>query len=104
LAHPEPPGHRLKEPRPKPNIGPYLERIDQIIEEDKALLKKQRHTAKRTYERLREMGYGGKYTQVKQAVRELLPVKQEVFMPLPHRNEERSSLNGPSSPRFVRKI
>jgi len=32
-----------------------------------------------------EMGYGGKYTRVKEAVRELLRVKQEVFMPLVHR-------------------
>jgi transposase len=62
------PGYRLGEPRRKPKIGPYLERIAQIIEEDKALPKKQRHTAKRIYERLREMGYGGKYTQVKGAV------------------------------------
>jgi hypothetical protein len=31
------------------------------------------------------MGYAGKYTQVKEAVRELLRVKQEVFMPLVHR-------------------
>ncbi len=88
LAYPEPPGYRLKEPRPKPKIGPYLERIAQIIEEDKAFPKKQRHTAKRIYERLREMGYGGKYTQVKDAVRELLRVKQEVFMPLIHRPGE----------------
>jgi transposase len=85
LAHAEPPGYRLKEPRPKPKIGPYLERIAQIIEEDKALPKKQRHTAKRIYDRIRAMGYGGKYTQVKEAVRELLRVRQEVFMPLVHR-------------------
>ena len=88
LAHPEPPEYRLKEPRPKPKLGPYLERIAQIIDEDKTLPKKQRHTAKRIYERLREMGYGGKYTQVKEAVRELLRVKQEVFMPLVHRAGE----------------
>ncbi len=31
------------------------------------------------------MGYGGKYTQVKEAVQELLRVRQEVFMPLIHR-------------------
>jgi len=85
LAHPEPPGYRLKKPRPKPKMGPYLERIAQIIEEDKALPRKQRHTAKRIYERLREMGYGGRYTQVKEAVREFVRVKQEVFMPLVHR-------------------
>jgi len=34
------------------------------------------------------MGYGGKYTQVKDAVREFLRVKQEVFMPLIHRRGE----------------
>jgi len=85
LAYPEPPGYRLKEPRPKPKIGPYLERIAQIIEEDRALPKKQRHTAKRIYDRIRQMGYEGKYTQVKDAVRMLLRVKQEVFMPLVHR-------------------
>jgi transposase len=85
LEYSEPPGYRLKEPRPKPKIGPYLERIAQIIEEDKALPKKQRHTAKRIYERIREMGYEGKYTQVKEAVRELERVKREVFVPLIHR-------------------
>ncbi len=37
LEYSEPPGYRLKEPRPKPKIGSYLERIAQIIEEDKAL-------------------------------------------------------------------
>src|SRR5208337_1428381 len=88
LAHPEPPGYCLKEPRPKPKIGPYLERIAQIIEEDKTVPKKQRHTAKRIYDRLRGMGYEGGYTQVKEAVRELLRVKQEVFMPLIHRPGE----------------
>jgi len=31
LAHPEPPGYRLKEPRPKPKIGPYLDVGLQII-------------------------------------------------------------------------
>ena len=30
LAHSDPPGYRLEEPRPKPKIGPYLERIVQI--------------------------------------------------------------------------
>ena len=88
LKHSEPPGYRLQEPRPKPKIGPYLERIAQIIEEDKALPKKQRHTAKRIYERIREMGYTGRYTQVKEAVREITRVKQEVFMPLIHRPGE----------------
>ena len=88
LEHSEPPGYRIDKPRPKPKIGPYLERVAQIIEEDKALPKKQRHTAKRIYERIKEMGYHGKYTQVKEAVREIKHVKQEVYMPLVHRPGE----------------
>ncbi len=88
LEHSEPPGYRLKQPRPRPKIGPYLERIAQIIEDDKALPKKQRHTARRIYERIRQMGYEGKYTQVREAVRELRRVKQEVFMPLIHQPGE----------------
>jgi transposase len=88
LEYSEPPGYRLREARPKLKIGPYLERIAQIIEEDKSLPKKQRHTAKRIYERIREIGYEGKYTQVKDAVRKLVRLKQEVFMPLIHRPGE----------------
>ena len=88
LEHSEPPGYRIETPRPKPKIGPYLERIAQIIKADKALPKKQRHTAKRIYERIKEMGYTGKYTQVREAVREIMRVKQEVYMPLDHRPGE----------------
>ncbi len=88
VEHSEPPGYRLREPRHKPKIGAYLERIAHIIEQDKVLPKKQRHTAKRIYERIRQMGYEGKYTQVKEAVRELKRIKQEVFMPLVHRPGE----------------
>jgi transposase len=62
LTHPEPPGCRLKKPGPKPKIGAYLERIAQILEGDKALPKKRRHTVKRIYEHIQEMGYGGKYS------------------------------------------
>ncbi len=87
-THSEPPGYRLQHPRPKRKIGPYLEQIAQIIKSDKSLPKKQRHTAKRIYERIVEMGYAGKYTQVKEAVREIKRVKQEVFMPLVHRPGE----------------
>ena len=57
LQYPEPPGYRSKKPRPKPKLGCYLERIAQIIEDDKAVSKKQRHTSKRIYERLKAEGY-----------------------------------------------
>ena len=46
---------------------------------------KQRHTAKRIYERLRaEHGYAGGYTTVKDYVREHRARGQEMFVPLMH--------------------
>jgi transposase len=84
LGHSEPPGYRQKAPRAKKKLGPYLERIGQILKEDKALPKKQRHTAKRIFERLRAEGYVGGYSVVKEAVRELEQKNREVFVPLAH--------------------
>jgi transposase len=88
LEHSEPPGYRTETHRPKPMIGPYLEQIAQIIEEDKQFPKKQRHTAVRIFHRIKEMGYQGKYTQVKESVREMRRLKGEVYMPLNHRPGE----------------
>ena len=59
--------------------------IDQILEEDQGVPKKQRHTAKRIYERLRdEHGFPGKYTIVKDYVRERRRRTREMFVPLSH--------------------
>ena len=88
LANSEPPGYRMAEERPKPKMGPYLARIAQILKDDAEIPKKQRHTAKKIYDRLREEGYPGGYTQVKAAVRELKRSGQEVFVPLIHRPGE----------------
>jgi hypothetical protein len=65
-------------------LGPYQERIEQILKEDQLLPRKQRHTAKRIWERLKEAGFTGGYTVVKEAVRELTQRSQEVFVPLTH--------------------
>jgi len=88
LTHSIPTGYRLTAPRPQPKVGPYLDRIAQILEADKTAPKKQRHTAKRIFERLQEEGYSGGYTQVKEAVRTLRRSKREVFVPLVHRPGE----------------
>jgi len=88
LAHSAPPGYRLQTTRPQPKIGPYRDRIVQILEADKALPKKQRHTAKRIYERLQSEGYSGGYTAVKDLVRKLKARSREVFVPLIHRPGE----------------
>ena len=87
LEHPSPPEFQCPD-RPRPKIGAYLGRISEILEADRDLPKKQRHTAKRIFERIREEGYTGGYTQVKQAVREHKRISQEVFVPLIHRPGE----------------
>ena len=59
--------------------------IDAILEGDSKVLRKQRHTAKRIFERLKdEYGFDGQYTIVKDYVRERRRRTQEMFVPLSH--------------------
>jgi len=88
LAHSEPPGYRMNQPRPKTKLGPFRGRIEEILKQDRELPRKQRHTAKRIFDRLGEEGYAGGYTQVKEAVRELRVRLKEVYIPLAHRPGE----------------
>lgn len=88
LAYSEPPGYRRTVPYRKPKIGPFEARIRQIIEGDRDMPKKQRHTAKRIFQRVREEGYTGGYTQVKVTVRRIREQQKEVFVPLVHRPGE----------------
>jgi DNA replication protein DnaC len=88
LRHEEPPGYRKKQARPKPVLGPFVGLIHEILEADKTAPKKQRHTAKRILERLREQGYRGGRTVVQEEVRRQRQRSAEVFMPLVHRPGE----------------
>jgi len=59
--------------------------IHQIIEDDKKAPRRQRHTAKRIFDRLRaEHGYAGGLTTIKDAVRAWRRRTAEVFVPLSH--------------------
>jgi transposase len=59
--------------------------IDAILAEDKQAPPKQRHTAKRIFQRLKsEHGYGGGYTTVKDYVHEQKLAARETFVPLAH--------------------
>jgi transposase len=85
LAHAEPPGYRVSQPRPKRKLEPFLPIMQQILADDRQAPKKQRHTAQRIFERLRaEHGYQGGQTVVKDAVRAWRQSHQEVFLPLSH--------------------
>jgi transposase len=88
LGHPSPPGYKRSKLPKKPKIGPYIDRIRQILEQDKFVHKKQRHTAKRIWEVLQEEGFTGGYTIVKDAVRQIKRTMKEVYMPLIHRPGE----------------
>ncbi len=85
LAHDEPPGYQQKQPRKKPKLEPFLPIIHEILEADKRAPKKQRHTATRIFQRLKdEHDYDGGYTSVRRAVQEWRRTTQEVFLPLSH--------------------
>ena len=49
-----PPGYVRTKPVIKPNLGALIPAIDAILEADQAARVKQRHTAKRIFERLRD--------------------------------------------------
>ena len=61
-----PPGYRRSQPVRRPKLDLFTGIIDQILEADKGVHKKQRHTSKRIFERLRdEHGFTGGITIVK---------------------------------------
>jgi hypothetical protein len=81
-----PPPKRAPEVRPAPKLGPYRQVIDEILIADREAPRKQRHTARRIWQRLvDEHGTGVSERQVCRYVhnkrRELGDVG-EVFVPL----------------------
>ena len=54
LAFSVPPGYRRRRPPARPKLDPFTGIIDTILAADETRPKKQRHTAKRIFERLRD--------------------------------------------------
>src|SRR5207237_2167333 len=54
LAFSVPPGYRRSRPPARPKLDPFTGIIDRILAEDEGRPKKQRHTSKRIFERLRD--------------------------------------------------
>jgi transposase len=85
LEYSTPPGYQRQKPVRRPKLGPWLGVIDAILEDDKQRPRKQRHTAKRIFDRLRaEHAFTGGYTIVKDHVRAVKISGQEMFVPLSH--------------------
>ena len=80
-----PPGYIRQKPPVKPKLGLFIPIIDAILGADVTAPPKQRHTAKRIFERLQaEHGYTGGYTVVKDYVRAAKLCAKETFVPLAH--------------------
>jgi transposase len=85
VAQAEPLPFRPPAPRAKPVLGPFLPLIQQILDDDRLAPPKQRHTARRIYERLRdEHDYPGCASIVRDAVAAFKQTQAEVFVPLLH--------------------
>lgn len=81
-----PPGYRRQGEAISPKLAPFIGIIDAILEADKQVHVKQRHTALRILERLREEhGFTGQYTIVRNYVYKVATRHKEMFMPLAHR-------------------
>ena len=80
-----PPGYRRTAPIKRPKLDGFTEIIDAWLAEDQGRNRKQRHTAKRVLERLREEhSFTGGYTIVKDYMREHERRGREMFVPLAH--------------------
>ena len=55
LTYSEPPGYRRTAPVRRPKLDPFTEQIDQWLLDDKGRHRKQRHTAKRVFDCLRDV-------------------------------------------------
>ncbi|MHB1794739.1 MAG: IS21 family transposase [Acidobacteriaceae bacterium] len=89
LQYAVPPGYQRQQPIKRPKLGPWLGVIDAILSDDKQRLAKQRHTAKRIFDRLRdEHQFTGGYTLVKDYVRGEQLRTREMFVPLTHAPSE----------------
>jgi len=85
LKFSEPPGYRRLSAPKRPKLEGFTDIIDGYIEGDKLVPRKQRHTAKRIFDRLRdEYGFTGGYTTIKDYVRGHHQRHKEVFVPLSH--------------------
>jgi len=76
--------YTLKKPRPAPVLGPYMARIDELMEENERLPRKQRRTCRKIYEEITDDGYTGSESRVRGYIAEKRRVKKkrQVYIPL----------------------
>ena len=81
----EPGKYPRRERQSAPKLGAFHDRILEILKLDETAPPKQRHTAMRIFERLRdEHEYAGGYDAVRRFVKKHRELKRETFIPLNH--------------------
>jgi transposase len=81
----QPRSYRKRKRQSAPKLGPFYDLIRQILAEDESAPPKQRHTAVRIFERLRdEHAYRGGFDSVRRFVKMHRTEKRETFIPLDH--------------------
>jgi transposase len=85
VAFSVPPGYRRTVAIKRPKLDGFTEIIDAWLDGDRDVHRKQHHTAKRVFDRLREEhGFTGGYTIIKDYIRERELRGREMFVPLAH--------------------
>jgi transposase len=85
LSYSEPPGYRRAAAVRRPKLEAFVAIIDAWLDGDRQVPRKQRHTAKRVFDRLRdEHGFTGGYTIIKDYIRQREQRSREMFVPLAH--------------------
>ena len=85
LHYSVPPGYRRRERPVAKKLGPHTAWIDKVLDDDRGVHHKQRHTARRIFDRLRiEEGFSGGYTIVREYVARAMQRSREMFIPLSH--------------------
>ncbi|MFQ5813886.1 MAG: IS21 family transposase [Anaerolineae bacterium] len=76
--------YQLQSPRPAPILGPYKQRIDELLEESEQQPRKQRYTARRIFQLIREEGYPGGESTVRRYVgrKRRAMRRPDAFLPL----------------------
>ena len=81
LKHSSPPGYQRTLSPPKPKLATHLSWIDDILESDKKVNAKQRHTARRIHERLKEeCSFIGSYSTVRTYIAKQRQRTKEMFI------------------------
>jgi transposase len=84
ITSPEPASYTLTVPRPAPVLGPYKERVRELLAENERLPRKQRYIGRKIYEILQNEGYAGSESTVRGYIAQLRREKKrrKVYIPL----------------------